>query len=292
MSTATWFEIRLRARRDSVDLLSALLDDQGYRALELRESAAATEIVVFKEGGSLDEAMNAAQRIVGALPAEALLEPPAAVSALDQEDWRENWKQHFPRLTVGRRLEISPPWESPQAREAGRLVVVINPGLAFGTGHHETTGACLELLDGLIDGAVSVADIGCGAGILAIAAAKLGAARVWAGDNDPQAVATARENALTNNVADQIEIVRADGPPRIATDGIGFDVVVANILAETLVSMATALTDCVKPGGTLVLSGIESSRRSLVEDALARRGWSVATVLPRGEWTTLALRQS
>ena len=140
-------------------------------------------------------------------------------------------------------------------------------------------------MEPLVRPGVSFLDLGCGSGILAIAAAKLGAARVVAVDNDPDAIEAVRENTVLNGVEDLVDARLGDGPP----SGETFDVVVANILAETLAQMAPLLTSCVKRSGHLVLSGIESERSPLVEDAFNAQGWRAAQVIECSGWVSLAL---
>lgn len=202
------------------------------------------------------------------------------VAAVAEEPWAESWKRHFHPLRIGRTFVV-PPWdESPSPAGCHRLV--LEPGMAFGTGSHETTSLCLEALDERLaerPGA-SVLDVGTGSGILAIAACQLGAPRVLATDDDPIAVRTALENAQRNGVAPEICLA---GEEPAGT----FDVVVANILANTLVSLAPFLRGRLAPGGRLHLSGILASQADEVAAAFAppllelprrhRGGWVLST---------------
>jgi ribosomal protein L11 methyltransferase len=211
-------------------------------------------------------------------------EPPRAVP-IDQEDWATSWKANFRPERVGRRLMLKPTWEefNPQT---GDLVLELDPGMAFGTGTHATTRLCLETVDrlaeeGLFAGdEVAVLDVGCGSGVLAIAAALYGARRVVAIDIDPVAVSVAQENALLNRVAGTVSVTAtplAEVPGR-------FELVLANILAEDLVRMAGDLTARVAPGGRLVLSGILVEKESLVREGFARTGLEWQRTETRDEW--------
>ena len=278
-----WFEITLELAARDVDAATGLLALAGSTGCEICEVGdELAHVRVHVSCDSHDAARTHASTLVSALarfPARVL-----TIEELDERVWREDWRRHFKRTPVGQRLEIVPPW-CEQVAGGDRIAIVINPGLAFGTGQHETTRGCLELMEPLARPGVSFLDLGCGSGILAIAAAKLGAARVVAVDNDPDAIEAVRENTVLNGVKDLVEARLSDGPP----SGETFDVAVANILAETLAQMATLLTSCVKRSGHLVLSGIESERSPLVEDAFNAEGWRPAQVIERSGWVSLAL---
>lgn len=208
--------------------------------------------------------------------------PPPAVSTIREEDWATGWRQHFTPTRIGRRLVIKPTWE-PFAPEPGDVVIELDPGMAFGTGTHPTTRLCLEALEKL-GRTGDVLDVGTGSGILAMAAARLGANRVVGTDIDPDAVEVARENCAMNGVT--VELVTtplAEIPGR-------FGVVLANILAEDLVRMAADLTAKVAPGGALILSGILVEREAYVIDGFAPTGLTLAETTREGEWSCLLYR--
>lgn len=194
-----------------------------------------------------------------------------AVSPLPDEDWANQWRENFPPLHIGKFL-IAPPWENV---ESHALVIRLDPGLAFGTGQHPTTRMCLELLGEHLDGrtggqlSLRVLDVGCGSGILAIAAAKLGA-HVVASDMDRFCIDATRENAQVNDVENQIEIVEAAGADW--TDA-QFPVVVANLMSDLLIRLAPDLSNRVLDNGTLIVSGISSPRADDVEAAMHNVGF-------------------
>jgi len=212
-----------------------------------------------------------------------------AVTTVRNEDWAEGWKQHFGIVRIGPRLVIKPTWED-FAPQTGDAVVTLDPGMAFGTGTHGTTRLCLEAVAELSERTPPprrVLDVGTGSGILAIAAAALGAEEVLACDIDAGACRTARENAAANGVADRVEVT-----DRALEDlPAGFDVVLANILAEENVRLADALVSRLAPGGTLVLSGILEEKQALVTEAFARFGLQGPDCRRREEWVCLLYRR-
>jgi ribosomal protein L11 methyltransferase len=186
--------------------------------------------------------------------------PPFETFAVDDRDWVKATQAQFGPIRVTDDLWIVPSWCAPPAPAARN--VVLDPGLAFGTGTHPTTRLCLQWLAQNVDARASVLDYGCGSGILAIAAAKLGASRVVGVDIDPQALAATRDNAARNGVAVQVASVETLGAER-------FSIVAANILANPLVLLAPALAARVHPGGRLALSGILASQADAVHAAYA-----------------------
>jgi ribosomal protein L11 methyltransferase len=222
------------------------------------------------------EAAEAARAAVGG----TILEVP-------DEDWGEGWKKDFRPLDVGR-VRVRPSWID-AAPPPGMVEVVLDPGMAFGTGTHPTTALCLAALSDLLGArpGASVLDVGTGSGLLAIAARKLGAGRVAGNDEDPVAVRVARENAERNGAA-----LELTGAPVEAIPGT-FDVVVANILANVLVDLAPALAAKVAPGGVLLLSGILHPQEDEVRRAHVAAGLAPLPGGDRreGEWSLLALER-
>ncbi|MEE8312225.1 MAG: 50S ribosomal protein L11 methyltransferase [Candidatus Binatia bacterium] len=289
-SPGDWYEIEISTTQGGAETAAAVIAELGYRSCEIRENDGGEALVVYHRAHDAGAAYEHAHGLAASISTWALGEP--RIEHLPEQIWTESWKSHFPRLRVGRRLEILPPWEDVEAVEAGRVPIVIHPAMAFGTGHHETTHGCMQMLDEIVRGGEIVADIGCGTGVLAIAAVKLGATRAIAIDNDGQAVAAAIENTALNDVTDRVTVRLASGPPVSGNsdypDG-GFDIVVANIYAETLASMRDRLTSCVKSGGRLVLSGIEASRRSVIEDSFVDEIWSPGRIVEERNWLTFCI---
>ena len=214
------------------------------------------------------------------------------VSIVSDEDWSANWKTNFKPMRVGRRLVILPTWEEAPLKRDDDITLLIDPGMAFGTGGHETTRLCLEILENIMDNmplmlTPSALDLGTGSGILAIAAVKLGAGRVCALDTDPQAIEVARENFVLNDVADQIEC----GATPIEAFAGTFDVILANILAEELARLAPYLIDHLKIGGFLVLSGILAEKESLVFKAFLANDLEYIETRSNGEWVAMLYKK-
>lgn len=195
------------------------------------------------------------------------------------------WREFFRPTQVSRRILVHPPWDIPEA--AGLVKVEIDPGMAFGTGTHETTRLCLRAIDEALDlPSAIVLDVGTGSGILGIAAALLGAARVVATENDPVAVAIANENFERNGVSDRCAASLA----LLEELGETFDLVVANILPHTLSELHDGLIAAVRPGGTLVLSGILLRERENVLERFSDLGVTPA-VTQDGEWCAITYRK-
>ncbi|OEF29393.1 50S ribosomal protein L11 methyltransferase [Vibrio rumoiensis] len=176
------------------------------------------------------------------------------VEQLEDKDWEREWMDNFHPMQFGERLWICPSWRD--VPDPTAINVMLDPGLAFGTGTHPTTAVCLEWLDGLDLEGKTVIDFGCGSGILAIAAIKLGAAKVIGIDIDPQAIVASIENAKRNGVADQLELFLPQDQP----EGLIADVVIANILAAPLRELSGVISSLVKPNGYLGMSGILDSQ--------------------------------
>jgi ribosomal protein L11 methyltransferase len=197
------------------------------------------------------------------------------------QDWTRVWMDQFRPMRFGRRLWIYPSNVEPPAGDADAVVVRLDPGLAFGTGTHPTTALCLEWLDASDLAGARVLDYGCGSGVLAIAALKLGAARVSAVDNDPQALAASRDNAERNRVADRLDLFTpeafADAPA---------DALVANILAGPLAALAPRFARCVKPGAPFAMSGILANQAG---ELLARYGewFDGLEIATREDWVRI-----
>jgi ribosomal protein L11 methyltransferase len=211
------------------------------------------------------------------------------IARVTDPGWAEAWRTHFRPLPVGDHLLVVPPWELPQT--CGRIVIVIEPGRAFGTGHHGTTAGCLELLERTVerDRPRLAVDLGTGSGILAIAAARLGTGKVLAIDDDPDAVANARLNVVRNGVSKQVTCALVEASA-LTVDPV--PLVLANLLTLAHQHLAATYRRLLMPGGTLILGGILESEVDSVAQTLRRHGFDRRLVVTRQEWATLALRAS
>lgn len=205
---------------------------------------------------------------------------------LEDADWQDNWKQYYKPMEIGKRLLVVPKWE--QAEAPGRIPLILDPGLAFGTGSHATTRLCLTALEACIRGGERVADLGCGSGILAIAALKLGAKSAFACDIDDKCGNIVRENAQLNGVDESSYTVRCGD---VLTDaalkrelGGGYDVVLANIVADVILALAPAVRPLLVPGGTFICSGIIDDRAVETADGLRLAGFSILQSREQDGW--------
>jgi len=211
---------------------------------------------------------------------------------LRHEDWAESWKRHFKPLEIGARLLVKPSW-SQRAPRPGQALVVLDPGLSFGTGQHPTTSFCLRQVATFRkpETAQSCLDIGTGSGILAIAAAKLGYTPVRAFDFDPEAIRVARQNARSNEVANLIRLTQDDVtlPPR--QRAAAFDLVCANLLADLLCRALPQITARVAPGGRLVIAGILQREFASVRRSYEAAGWRLVATRVKNEWQSGAFER-
>jgi ribosomal protein L11 methyltransferase len=218
--------------------------------------------------------------------------PVTKCNLIDEEDWSSSWKQHWQPQPIGERLLINPAWlDTPTDPE--RVTLQLDPGVAFGTGTHATTQLCLEALEMRLqpDTNLTIADIGCGSGILSTAAILLGATQVYAVDNDPLAVKATGENRDLNLIPPAKLIVDLGSIEQLQlmipapVDGF-----VCNILADVIVQLAPSMAALVKPKGWAILSGILSSQVADVSHVLEKNGWVVGTVWNRQEWSCINLK--
>ena len=203
------------------------------------------------------------------------------------EDWSEVWKQFYKPFRAGRSLVVKPTWE-PYDAKPGDRVIEIDPGMAFGSGTHETTGMCLELLEEAVHGGERVIDVGTGSGILAIGAALLGAKDVLAIDIDPTAVKVARENVAHNHLEQTVTTLEGNLLEKVDAQ---CEVCVANIIADVICMFAAPLNEHIVPGGLFICSGIIKEREQDVTDALLNAHYTILEIRRKGEWVAMISRR-
>jgi ribosomal protein L11 methyltransferase len=316
MSAAgTWLELLVEADSEAVEAVSEILSraapggvsvespfelvDEGLAARPLANRPAIVRAYLPAiDAEAARRSIDEVEERLGHLQAFGLrLIGELSVRPVHEEDWAAAWKGHFPVLRVGRRVVIRPTWRRHRA-VADDVVLALDPGMAFGTGLHPTTRLCLAGVErwadaGLLEGARAI-DVGCGSGILAILAAKLGAASVVAVDTDPIAIEATAANARRNRVTRIISARRGSLP----VDGGPFDLVMANLIASLLVTLALELASAVRPGdgsggsgGRLLASGIFIDREPEVRRAFAAAGLRVVDREVDGEWVALDLER-
>lgn len=306
-----WLEIKVVAGRDGTEAVSQKMMDLGAGGVSVEDEldwetakrhgmgdifpqASATDSdrvairgyfpLSFLSAGKDEELAS----FLAALPSFGLKPAEMYSRRVDETDWEQAWKQYWRPTPVGKKLLVLPAWlEAPP--EAGRQVLRLDPGAAFGTGTHESTKLCLELLEEQITGRETVLDIGCGSGILAIAARLLGAGNVTAVDVDEAAVRAAHENALRNNLPD-MPVIQADVFVEEAWRNLGrAGIVLANLTADALLAIKGRLRHVLCSGGLVIASGIVRAREEEVVNGYLREGYAVKEKRSAGEWVALLL---
>lgn len=225
-------------------------------------------------------AMKDSQPLFGSLVADT--------RTVSEDSWAEVWKKYYKPFYAGEHLVVKPTWE-PFDPKPGDRIIEIDPGMAFGSGTHETTGMCISLLEETIRGGEDIIDVGTGSGILAIAAALLGAGHVLAIDIDPDAVRVAGENVAHNQVENIVEVREGD---LLKNTQETCQICVANIISDIIISFAAPLRNHIRPGGLFICSGIVRERTEEVREALLRADYEVLRTEYRGEWTAFLCRRN
>lgn len=208
-------------------------------------------------------------------------------TVVDDEVWKDKWKEFFKPSKITDTLVVKPTWEEYQKAE-GEKVIEIDPGMAFGTGTHETTTLCMRLLEKYLKEGQSVMDVGCGSGILAIAAAMLGSKDILGIEIDPDAVRTAIENVELNNVAGAVTVKEGDLTKDV--DKV-VDLIVANLMAPLVIELSGAAADHLTDNGIYISSGILIEKKDMVSEAVKAAGFEILEILEEGEWCAIAAQK-
>jgi ribosomal protein L11 methyltransferase len=291
----TWLEASVQADGEAAEAVSEVFNRYGRGGAVLstdfgddgrRLSPGSTAVVTVKTYLPLDEeGRKNRQRIEEALWHLSQIYPllPPVFRELTEDDWANAWKKHYHVLRVGQRIVIKPPWQG-YKRQSNEIVIELDPGMAFGTGLHPTTRMCLQALEEHLEPGAKVLDLGTGSGILAIAAAKLGASYVLALDNDPLAVRASRVNVQSNGAQNTVTIEL--GSLDKATDK--FDLLLVNILARVIIELADqGLVNRVQPNGLMIVAGIIEEQEAEVKAALGKHGLEIVKRRQDKDWVTL-----
>ena len=306
--SAAWLELAVEADIEAVEAVSEILGrvatggtsvEPGFELVEEglgarvdpTRPAIVRGYVPARDAAAADHAARETAAALGHLQAFGLRPIGELRTRLvDEADWATAWKAYFPVMRVGQRLVIRPTWRRHRARPED-VVLALDPGMAFGTGLHPTTRLCLATLEAAADrgdiAGARVLDVGCGSGILSIAAVRLGAASVLGLDIDPIAIEATVANARRNRLLRRIRAREGSLP----SGERPFDLVLANLIASVLVALANSLRDELKPGGWLLASGIFEDRETDVAAALTAAGLVVSERAVEGEWVALLARR-
>jgi ribosomal protein L11 methyltransferase len=255
--------------------------DEGESAPQLQTVKVVTFVPLDESARSRKSNMEIAVRLVAHFaPISEIKE-----REVEEEDWESNWKEYFHPMRVGSNLVICPTWRTYESLDDD-VLIKLDPGMAFGTGHHPTTRMCMELLETLIFGGEKVIDVGCGSGILSISAAKLGAGDILGIEIESRSVEVALENCELNGISSQVTILNGSFP-EIRVENATFDVALANIAAKVVINLSEYIVGAVANGGRLVLSGILKSSLEDVEKEYSLYGVHFDKVLIDGDWTAV-----
>ena len=307
-----WAEVSFRTSHDAVEAVSALFGDAGASGTviedpalineyihsglwdytdipEQKETSVVTVKAYFSADDSLEEKLSALREGLNRIAGRGVDTQPAefSVARVQDEDWANSWKKYFHTDRVGERIVIQPSWEEYEPR-AGEVVLRLDPGAAFGTGTHPTTAMCLRAMEKLVKPGMTVFDVGTGSGVLAIAAAKLGAKTVRAVDYDATAVRVALENIEANGVGNLVFTAESD--LFSAIDGKA-GLVTANLIADLVIRLLPELDAHLEKGGALLASGVIENRAQEVREATETAGFFVAEDFEEKEWHAMVIRR-
>lgn len=299
-----WIEVSLRVDGESAEAIAEVLGRYGHQGVSLEQADIAPDtwdevdlppaqnLILRAYFPDDDHAVTTKSQLEAALGHMRRLYPmPEPVyRLLREDDWAQAWKAHYQPLRIGKRLLIRPRWID-VVPAAGDIVIALDPGMAFGTGTHPTTQLCLQALERVIQPGQVALDLGCGSGILSIAAVKLGARQLLALDIDAIAVAATRDNAIYNNVAKRIT-AQQGSLDSVRSAARRFDLLIVNILARVIIQLAAqGLGEIVRPGGTALFSGIINEQADEVAAALERAGLSIVAQQRQGDWLLFETRR-
>lgn len=308
-----WIEVQIKTTNELEDVVTDILYESGATGLAIEDprdilelvqseiawdfidpsiiNLKANQIIIkayFAEDDELDNIINNIEKKIKQHPMLNEEKSQLTISSVDDKDWAGSWKKYYKPIKIGKNILIKPTWEQAEIDE-NTILIELDPGMAFGTGTHETTIMCAEALEKYVKPEDLVYDIGCGSGILSIIAAKLGAREVIGVDLDPICVRVSNENIKINQVEDIVHVRRGDLLEVI--DGSA-DIIVSNIIAEIISEMTLDIKKHLKEDGIFIASGIILDKISLVEKALLENDFKILDIVKRKEWACIIATNS
>jgi len=303
-----WLEVEVTAEPEWQDTISQILMDFGIQGIEIVDPEAFREVLEnnryldYADDGFIDSFGDKVvlrayfhedydmklleKQLSDAFDKHGINPHPGLLIRLrDDSEWKDNWKQNYKSFFISKRVIIKPSWETCNY-EDGKVVVELDPGMAFGTGTHETTRMCATIIDDLVKGNEYILDLGCGTGILGIIAALLGAGKVTCVDIDEAACHTAKENIINNHVNEKVEVIAGELKDIEKRE---YDIIIINIIADVIISLLPALKNYCKSETNIILSGIIKERRQEVLDTASSYGFRPVQELNEGEWVAIRL---
>lgn len=303
-----WTEVQIKTNAELEDVISNILYDAGANGLAIEDPRDILEMMkskgdwdfidsslinkeldgilikaYFSESDDLENIIQEIKSRIDNNPELIADENIITINVVDDNDWAESWKKYYKPIRIGKNIIIKPSWEDYKLSEDD-IMIELDPGMAFGTGTHETTIMCTEALEKLVKADDIVYDIGCGSGILSIVAAKLGASKVVGVDLDELCVKVSNKNIELNNVEDLIEI--KNGNLLDVVEGKA-DIIVSNIVAEIIAGMTKDLKEYLNDNGIFITSGIIIDKIELVEKALLENGFKILDIMKKNEWACI-----
>lgn len=303
-----WAEVQIKATNDLEDVVSDILYDVGATGLAIEDPKDILDLVqsevswdfvdpsltklkvdeviikaYFAENEELDNIIQSIRERIREHPMLSQEENQLTISSVDENDWAESWKKYYKPTKIGKNILIKPTWEETEVDE-DTVLIELDPGMAFGTGTHETTIMCAEALEKHVKPGDLVYDIGCGSGILSIVAAKLGAKKVLGVDLDPVCVRVSNENVKMNNVEDTVEVKMGDLLEVIEGKA---NIIVSNIIAEIIGDMTPDIKNYLKDDGVFIASGIIIDKIPLVKNALLENDFIILDIVEKKEWACI-----
>jgi len=300
-----WVEIIIKAKREMEDAISNILYEVGSSGVVIEDSSLVLyerdwdyidpklleieDDIIIK--GYLPEGIDFPEKIALIKDRLSLLSEifgynlkDIVITEVNEKEWENEWKKYYKPIRIGDRIVIKPTWEKYEKKDENEIIIELDPGMAFGTGTHETTVMCIKALEKYVKPGMSVFDIGCGSGILSIVSAKLGASKVIAVDRDEVAVGVAKENVNINEVEDRVFVNLGDLLKDIDDKA---DVIVANIIADVIIRLIDDMDKYMNSGSVAILSGIIKDREEGVKRKLEDRNFEIIETMEMGEWVAI-----